>query len=495
MTCHLGDFEEYAALRRRLTDREKELARDGAARRRAARRRRRWRALKPGDVIVVPGGSALRRRRRARPGSARARRAAPAVLTHRPAGQAAVRRRLPGAGRAARAHPHPEAVQPALGQLAPRPRGASCKDAVGDVRVDRPRKARSGSGRGRARCSSCAGAIRQHPCHGCDEREEHARWAERYLPAARARRAASSAGSRPARTRSPGSSTGSARSSRGWATSPPRTTPPTVTDAGRMLQRLYNEMDLRRRRVPAAGHLGRAHRARAGRVRVRARVRVAPGRRRRAAEAARRPRCSDVLADTVTAVGRARRARGRGAACRSCASPTSASPRPPTAGRRGTRLESVLRDADLHGRRLRALVQAARRPARPDRRRRRRARRPEGIALARAPRARPSTPSSAASSRSRRSDAALSRASAAEHPVDRAAQVPAVGELRPAPRRRRARRAGGRRTPAAGSRCARGRRAARPRGSRARRASCRGCLDAPAGSRASAAARTPSSEP
>ena len=30
MVCHLGDFEEYAELRRQLTDREKELARDGA---------------------------------------------------------------------------------------------------------------------------------------------------------------------------------------------------------------------------------------------------------------------------------------------------------------------------------------------------------------------------------------------------------------------------------------------------------------------------------
>src|SRR4029079_7704757 len=24
-------------------------------------------------------------------------------------------------------------------------------------------------------------AIRAHPCHACDEREDHARWAERYL--------------------------------------------------------------------------------------------------------------------------------------------------------------------------------------------------------------------------------------------------------------------------------------------------------------------------
>ncbi len=55
MTCHLGDFEEYAELRRRLTDREKELARDGAARRRAVAAAS-LAALKPGDVIVVPTG-------------------------------------------------------------------------------------------------------------------------------------------------------------------------------------------------------------------------------------------------------------------------------------------------------------------------------------------------------------------------------------------------------------------------------------------------------
>ena len=36
MTCHLGDFAEYARLRRSLTDREAELARRGAATRRAA---------------------------------------------------------------------------------------------------------------------------------------------------------------------------------------------------------------------------------------------------------------------------------------------------------------------------------------------------------------------------------------------------------------------------------------------------------------------------
>src|SRR5690606_8830979 len=55
MTCHLGDFAEYAALRRRLSDRESELARQrGAARR--AKALRSLEALRPGDVIRVPAG-------------------------------------------------------------------------------------------------------------------------------------------------------------------------------------------------------------------------------------------------------------------------------------------------------------------------------------------------------------------------------------------------------------------------------------------------------
>ena len=55
MECHLGDFAEYAELRRRLTDREKELTRDGAVRRRAASGAS-LAKLKPGDVIMVPAG-------------------------------------------------------------------------------------------------------------------------------------------------------------------------------------------------------------------------------------------------------------------------------------------------------------------------------------------------------------------------------------------------------------------------------------------------------
>src|SRR5437763_4211363 len=55
MSCHLGDFEEYAALRRAMSDREAELSRQGAAQRKAAAAAS-LEQLKVGDVIVVPAG-------------------------------------------------------------------------------------------------------------------------------------------------------------------------------------------------------------------------------------------------------------------------------------------------------------------------------------------------------------------------------------------------------------------------------------------------------
>src|SRR5690606_31500696 len=53
--CHLGDFMEYAAMRRRLSDREAQLARERAGARRAEAARS-LEHLRPGDVIIVPSG-------------------------------------------------------------------------------------------------------------------------------------------------------------------------------------------------------------------------------------------------------------------------------------------------------------------------------------------------------------------------------------------------------------------------------------------------------
>jgi ATP-dependent RNA helicase HelY len=55
MTCHLGDFTEYAGLRRALSDREAELARERSGQRRAAAAMS-LETLAIGDVINLPGG-------------------------------------------------------------------------------------------------------------------------------------------------------------------------------------------------------------------------------------------------------------------------------------------------------------------------------------------------------------------------------------------------------------------------------------------------------
>ncbi len=65
MACHLGDFAEYAAMRRELKDRENDLARAAGAARRAAAVDSLER-LKIGDVIALPGGRRAGPRRRPR---------------------------------------------------------------------------------------------------------------------------------------------------------------------------------------------------------------------------------------------------------------------------------------------------------------------------------------------------------------------------------------------------------------------------------------------
>ena len=88
MTCHLGDFEEYAGLRRAIADREAALSRSGAANRRAA-------------GSGVAGGAAARRRHPgARPGAAAAWRSC-STRARRPARTGRGRRCSPPSGRCA----------------------------------------------------------------------------------------------------------------------------------------------------------------------------------------------------------------------------------------------------------------------------------------------------------------------------------------------------------------------------------------------------------
>jgi ATP-dependent RNA helicase HelY len=240
MTCHLGDFEEYAELRRRLTEREKELARDGAARRRSDAAAS-LAALKPGDVIIVPTGRRSGVAVVIDPGISERDEPRPTVLL------------LDRQVKKLSVVDFPAPVEPLERIRIPKlfnPRSANSrrdlatklKDAVGDVRVDRPRKARSGNGEDEV-VLELRRRIRQHPCHGCSDREQHARWAERYHRLAKETRGLE----RRVESRTNSIAREFDRvcailARLGYLTTDDDTA--TVTDAGRMLQRLYNDMDL-----------------------------------------------------------------------------------------------------------------------------------------------------------------------------------------------------------------------------------------------------------
>ncbi|MEO5853107.1 MAG: DEAD/DEAH box helicase [Nocardioides sp.] len=185
-SCHLGDFMEYAALRQRASDLEK-----GSAKARRAERRDQvldsLAALRPGDVIDVPGGRYAGYAVVLDPGTSgheprpyvltadkQARRLA--VVDFPGPVRALTRLRIPRGfnGRnpqsrrdlasALRSHTH---------DLAPPPPSQRRADPAAEERGSR------GPGTD-DQVGVLRRALAEHPCHACPDREEHARWTERW---------------------------------------------------------------------------------------------------------------------------------------------------------------------------------------------------------------------------------------------------------------------------------------------------------------------------
>ena len=184
MTCHLGDFTEYARIRRELSDAEnatsrtksrvqKSLSDDSLAR------------LLPGDVVNVPGGRA--------PGPAvvlssdhGSREPRPAVLT--------LDNQLRRIGTDDLEGPIAPVtrirIPKSFNAKVPKSRrdlASSARNALRENRPPAPGQNRNHDfGRGAAlpnqekRIADLRRALRAHPCHGCSEREDHARWSERW---------------------------------------------------------------------------------------------------------------------------------------------------------------------------------------------------------------------------------------------------------------------------------------------------------------------------
>jgi ATP-dependent RNA helicase HelY len=198
MSCEKGDFAEYAQIRKSLSEREGVLARSRATSGRADAARS-LSLLRPGDIIRVPGGRRAGLAVVLQPGLHSAGNGRPAgpgplVLTegrqvkrlavadfpapaevidkiripgsfsprspqHRKDLAATMRNRLAEAAQGGRTAKHPGTSRP---RKNPSRLDATSDDAAREVTELRQR-------------------MRRHPCHACPDREDHARYAERYL--------------------------------------------------------------------------------------------------------------------------------------------------------------------------------------------------------------------------------------------------------------------------------------------------------------------------
>jgi ATP-dependent RNA helicase HelY len=177
MDCHLGDFAEYFGLRVAIADRERSVARQGAAQRRAAAVTSLER-LRIGDVIRVPSGRRSGLAVVLDPGTGGFGEPRPLVLTEdRWAGRiAAVDFAAPVEALArVRVPKHFNHRSPA----ARRDLASALRSADVEREYGRRRGGRGRGGGDDEELTRLRSALRRHPCHACPEREEHARWAER----------------------------------------------------------------------------------------------------------------------------------------------------------------------------------------------------------------------------------------------------------------------------------------------------------------------------
>ncbi len=180
MTCHLGDFSEYAGLRAAIKERETQLARQRQSGRRAETAQS-LEGVRVGDVLRVPAG----------------RRAGYVVVVEpdRAVGLDGPKPHVLGADRQIRRLTLAELSGPVdhVTQVRlPRnfnPRSPqSRRDLASTLRAavphDPPSSRRSraaGDGSGDdEQLLDLRRRMRAHPCHACPEREDHARWGERW---------------------------------------------------------------------------------------------------------------------------------------------------------------------------------------------------------------------------------------------------------------------------------------------------------------------------
>ncbi|MGL3807187.1 DEAD/DEAH box helicase [Paeniglutamicibacter sp. R2-26] len=180
MTCHLGDFSEYAALRNSLSEAEKEASKTISRQRRSAASES-LESLMLGDIIEVHGPRRLGRCVVVQLDTAW-NDPRPTVLTEEKQIRRIGVQDLDGPVEIISRIRIPKGFT----GRSPKERrdlAASLHHAIADSRP--PRRGASGfnfsgSQEQEQKISELRRALKAHPCHGCSEREDHARWGERY---------------------------------------------------------------------------------------------------------------------------------------------------------------------------------------------------------------------------------------------------------------------------------------------------------------------------
>ncbi len=180
MTCHLGDFAEYAALRRELSDLESRAARNESRSRRSATAESLM-DLRAGDIVEVPGGR-LQGFAVVLAADSNSKDPRPTILTEdkqiRRLGTREIDEPLT---------PYSTVRIPKhFNQNSPKERrdlSSSVRNALRERRPARTREnvmVRRGNDQQEKAIIELRRKLRAHPCHGCSDRESHARWAERW---------------------------------------------------------------------------------------------------------------------------------------------------------------------------------------------------------------------------------------------------------------------------------------------------------------------------
>jgi ATP-dependent RNA helicase HelY len=185
MRCDYGDFAEYFELRCRINERERALAKRQRGERRAEAAAS-LDTLRKGDVIALPSGkhAGLAVVVESQPGAADERR--PVVVTEDHWGGT-----LTPADVAAPIEPLGTLKLPKqVHWRSPRVR-RDLASSLANTGIEAPGRGRAAAGRTAPgaepdeELASLRKALRGHPCHGCPDREAHARWAERHRKLAR----------------------------------------------------------------------------------------------------------------------------------------------------------------------------------------------------------------------------------------------------------------------------------------------------------------------